>query len=175
MKCLDCWTVNKQKCTVVRAVPVCIQCEWVGWWRVWCCRQGIHPITSKSFPPFSLFTCSCHLTASHPSLVATLVLPFLIMLLLTRTSSLELMRLRLPLGVSNKHGGSSLWDSFLRLLWSVLLKCMVLSHPEVAICLKTKSFHSVISKTILWCSVTHFLPFTNACFSNISWFSYFGI
>lgn len=155
----------------------CQYAVWVGWLVAcgWCCRQGIHPVTSKSSSLFSFFTCSFHLTTSHPSLVATLVLPFLIMLLLTRTSSLELRRPHLPLRVSNKHGGRRLWNSLLRLLWSVLLKCMVLSHPEVAICLKAKSFHSVLSKTILWCIVTHFLPFPNACFSNISWFSYFGI
>ena len=149
---------------------------WVGWLVAcgWCCR---HSSCNKQvlFSVFILYMQFPSNNLSPISLVATLVLPFLIMLLLTRTSSLELRRLHLPLGVSNKHGGSRLWNSLLRLLWSVLLKCMVLSHPEVAICLKAKSFHSVLSKTILWCIVTHFLPFPNACFSNISWFSYFGI
>lgn len=46
-----------------RAVPDCVQCEWVG--GVYVAVVGIHLLTSKVFSPFSSFPCSFHLTAFH--------------------------------------------------------------------------------------------------------------
>lgn len=145
----------------------------------------LHPATSQLFSSAPFFTCSLHLTASHPSLVAALVLPFPVCAVAClELQALKLMVLRLPLGVS-KTGNNRFIKCFslyiLRTMQSVWLKYVLLTNQRLSL---ENDFPCVILSVVwtprasihlqvklFFASLAHFLLFAMICFKSISQFS----